>query len=281
MTESAEQPAPDSAEVHPASAVSGAERVAALPPLAVALAYLAAITLAELLTTLTEPRIGLVLHSVILTLLVLHAALAWDRPIHGLLLTLVFAPLIRLVSLSLPLFSFPLFTWYAITSVPLFVAAGMTARQLGMGWDALGINLRGLRWQVPIALSGFGLGWMEYQILRPQPLAESLTWEHIWLPALILLVSTGFFEELVFRGLMQPTAQSVMPRFGLTYVALIFAVLHIGYQSVLDVVFVFAVGMYFGWAVDKTRSIVGATIAHGLTNIMLFLIMPFLSGMLL
>jgi len=255
-----------------------ADIVAGLPPLAVALGYLAAITLAELLTTLTEPRIGLALHSMILIMLVLHAALTWDRPIHGLLVTLTFAPLIRLVSYSLPLFPFPLVDWYLITSIPLFVAAWLTARLLGLSRDTLGINLRRLPLQGLIALTGLSFGYIEYRILQPPALAASFTWQAILVPALILLVSTGFFEELVFRGLMQTTARQVLPRFGLLYVALVFAALHIGYKSPLDVLFVFGVGLFFGWATLRTGSILGVSLAHGLTNIVLFLVMPFLAA---
>lgn len=264
----------------PAAALTGADRVAALPPLAVVLGYLLAITLAELLTTFTEQRAGLLLHSMILALLVLHAALVWEKPVHTVLITLIFAPLIRLVSLSLPLFPFPLFTWYAIISLPLFVTAALTSRLLGLRWSDLGVNLRALGWQIPITLTGFLFGYLEYQILRPLPLVPEFTWQAIWAPALILLISTGFFEELVFRGLMQSTALRVLGRFGLLFVALVFGVLHIGYRSLLDVAFVFAVGLFFGWAVLKTRSIVGVTLAHGLINIVLFLVMPFVAGAL-
>jgi hypothetical protein len=260
------------------SAPLTADIVAGLPPLAVALGYLAAITLAELLTTLSEPRIGLALHSMILIMLVLHAALTWDRPIHGLLVTLTFAPLIRLVSLSLPLFPFPLVDWYLITSIPLFVAAWLTARLLGLSRDTLGINLRRLPLQGLIALTGFSFGYIEYQILQPKALAAAFTWQDLLAPALILLLSTGFFEELVFRGLMQTTARQVLPRFGLVFVAMVFAVLHIGYKSPMDVLFVFGVGFFFGWATLKTGSILGVTLSHGLTNITLFLIMPFLAA---
>jgi membrane protease YdiL (CAAX protease family) len=61
-------------------------------------------------------------------------------------------------------------------------------------------------------------------------------------------------------------------------VALFFGVLHVGYQSLVDVIFVTGVGLLFGWIVLRTRSIIGVTLAHGLTNIMLFLIMPFVAN---
>jgi hypothetical protein len=62
---------------------------------------------------------------------------------------------------------------------------------------------------------------------------------------------------------------------GIVYVSVLFAILHMGFHSVLDVLFVFGVAMFFGWAVKKAGSLLGVTLAHGLTNIMLFLIFPF------
>jgi membrane protease YdiL (CAAX protease family) len=277
MTSRIEEPASPVAQPAGAGSPTLLDRVVELPPLAVALGYLAAIIAAELLTTLTEPRIGLALHSTILILLVLHAALTWDRPIHGVLVTLTFAPLIRLVSLSLPLFSFPLVDWYLIISLPLFVAGVLMARLLGLSRDALGINLRRPAVQLLIGLTGLAFGYIEYRILHPQALAASFTWRDLWAPALVLLISTGFFEEFAFRGLMQTTARPVLGRFGLTFVALVFAALHIGYKSVPDLVFVFLVGLFFGWAVVETGSILGVSLSHGLTNIMLFLVIPFMA----
>jgi len=42
------------------------------------------------------------------------------------------------------------------------------------------------------------------------------------------------------------------------------------------VLFVFAVAMFFAWAVKRTGSLLGVTLAHGITNIMLFVVIPFL-----
>jgi membrane protease YdiL (CAAX protease family) len=76
--------------------------------------------------------------------------------------------------------------------------------------------------------------------------------------------------------LQRSTGQGLGHWWGILYVAALFAVLHFGYRSVLDVLFVFGVGGLFGWIVARTGSLVGVTLAHGLTNIMLFLVMPFL-----
>jgi membrane protease YdiL (CAAX protease family) len=244
----------------------------------VALAYLVGIALAELLVTYAEPRLGLLVHCVLLTALLLHSSRVKTKDERAFLLTLAFAPLIRLLSLSMPLPQFPAIYWYLITSVPLFASALVAGRTLGYSWRELGLHLHGLPLQAVIGLSGLAFGAVEYLILRPAPLAPALEWAYLWQPALILLVCTGLLEELIFRGLQQRAAGDGLGRWGIVYVSLVFAVLHVGYRSVVDVLFVLGVGLFFAWIVQRTRSLVGVTLAHGGTNIMLFLIMPFLVG---
>ncbi len=77
---------------------------------------------------------------------------------------------------------------------------------------------------------------------------------------------------------MQRAAERTLGRYNILYVSLVFAALHIGYKSVLDVVFVFVVAFFFGWVVNRTSNLLGVTFAHGLTNITLFLLTPFLLG---
>jgi len=242
--------------------------------------FLVAITLAELLTTYTQPAIGSLAHAFILLTLLYVIVQRGDR-ISPLLLGLILGPLIRVLSLSLPLTNIPLVWWYFITSVPLFAAIVVAIRLSEFSWRDVGLGLpwRTLPVQVLVALSGLLLGYLEYVILTPRPLISDLNWQAFWLPALILLVSTGFLEELIFRGFLQRGAIQVFGmRLGLIYVSFLFAALHIGYRSFLDVIFVFLVGWYFAWIVARTRTIWGVTLAHGLTNIVLFLIMPFLSS---
>jgi membrane protease YdiL (CAAX protease family) len=243
-----------------------------------ALACLVAISVAELLTTFADPRLGISIHCLLLATLLFQSALSKRQERRALLVSLAFAPLIRILSLSLPLAGFPVLYWYLLTSVPLFAALWVAAPALGYSWPDLGLHLRGLPLQILIGLTGLFFGAVEYHILRPAPLAPALAWNQIWWPALVLLVSTGLLEEMIFRGLQQRAAAETLGRFGMAYVALLFAVLHIGYRSLADLLLVLGVGLFLGWVVQRTRSLVGVTLAHGLTNIMLFLVMPFLLG---
>lgn len=242
------------------------------------LAYLLALALAEALTTLLIQPVGLVLHGLLLLGITAHAALEPDHARQRLLLALTLAPLIRILSLSLPLAGLAQIYWYAIVGAPLFVAAFFAVRASGYSAASIGLRVtrRGLPVQLLIGLTGLLFGFMEYFILRPPALAPALGLQQIIVPAVILTVFTGLLEEVVFRGLMQRAAGDSLGRWGVLYVALVFAVLHFGYKSPADVVFVLAVGLFFGYCVARGGSLLGVTLSHSLTNVVLFLIVPFL-----
>lgn len=239
--------------------------------------YLALITLAELLTALGNPQLGLALHALLLIGLALHGALARSKTTRNMVLALTLAPLIRLLSLSLPLTRLPQISWYPVVAVPLLLATWVVIRQVGATRRELGLTRGQLPLQLALMSGGLALGVIEFLILRPSPLLATFSWSALVLAGITLLISTGFTEELIFRGLLQTTARPALGRWSLLYVALLFAVLHIGYLSAFDVLFVFIVGLIFGWIVRLGGSILGVTLAHGLTNIILFLILPSLS----
>lgn len=243
-------------------------------PAAAALAYLGVLIVAEVASTQLDPRVGLSLDAITLLALLAHGALAEKQPRRGFLLVLSLVPLMRVLALALPLAGFPLLNWYVLVSIPLFLAAFLTSRTIGLPRLRIGLTVGRLPAQMAIALSGLLFGYAEYRILQPEPLTTSLALSAIWLPALILLICSGFLEELLFRGLLQWAAIETMGRFGILYVAVLFAMLHLGYQSASHLLLVFGVGLFFGWVVARTASLLGVTLAHGLTNILLFLVLP-------
>ncbi|MBU4361488.1 CPBP family intramembrane metalloprotease, partial [bacterium] len=64
--------------------------------------------------------------------------------------------------------------------------------------------------------------------------------------------------------------------YGILAVSIVFASLHIGHLSLIDVIFVFGVAIFFSIIVLKTNSIIGVALAHGITNVALYLIWPFI-----
>jgi membrane protease YdiL (CAAX protease family) len=240
-------------------------------------------TAAELLTAAVDARYGLAAHAFLLALLVAMGARSESAARRELYWSLTLAPVIRLGSLCLPLGRLPLIAWYPLIGLPIFAAAFVTARKLGYTRANVGfsIPIADLPRQLSVFPLGVVLGLGEYLIFRPAPLVERFSFGDLWLPALVLVVFTGLEEELIFRGIMQRAALRCLGRWGLIYVNLVFGVLHVGYLSVLDVVFVFLVGLMFSLFVLKTRSIFGVTLAHGAINIGLFLVLPFVAPVFL
>jgi membrane protease YdiL (CAAX protease family)/heme exporter protein D len=239
--------------------------------------YLFLITMAELITSIVSPQLGLIMHALLLVTFMVHGAIWQHNSVGQFVLGLTLAPLIRLLSLSMPLLNFPQAAWYPLVSIPLLIALWLIVRQMSIPRQALGLRMGYLPLQVLLVSVGVSLGFIEHQILQPQPVVSSLTWQALVLPALSLAFFTGFTEEIIFRGLLQALVLPSLGRAGFIYVALLFAALHIGYLSVVDVLFVFVVGVLFAYIVHWGSSILGATLAHGLTNVILFLIMPYLS----
>jgi membrane protease YdiL (CAAX protease family) len=242
----------------------------------VAVGYLVLITAAESITTLVDPLWGMILHGAVLAALLIHGSLLHRETHRRFVVLLSLAPLIRLLSLSIPLskLGLPLIYWYMVIGILLFMAAFIAGYITGLRGQRIGWSWRSWPVQLLIGCMGFGLGYVEYLILKPGPLGAYLTWLDVLTAAFILLVFTGILEEYIFRGLMQSASMQIMGSFGLIYVGVLFAVLHLGYHSVPDLVFVLFAGLMFGFLVWKTHSLIGASLAHGIANISLYVVFP-------
>ncbi|MFZ5633022.1 MAG: CPBP family intramembrane glutamic endopeptidase [Bacillota bacterium] len=218
---------------------------------------------------------GMAVHILLLAALLAHSSLApGSRHVY---LSLAIAPMIRILSLSMPLARVPLVYWYVIIGIPVFIAAFVVARLTGYGFRKIGANINNLALQLIFSLSGIGLGYIEYNILRPPPLVENTGLVYMLLTAVILLVFTGFLEELVFRGIMLSALRGLFSdKVAVLMSSTVFAALHITYKVPLDTLFVFVVGLLFSLAVIRFRSILGVSLAHGLTNISMFIVFPFI-----
>ncbi len=241
------------------------------------LVYLLAIIAAEVITVTIEPVWGVVCHIIILVALILHSALAGKRVYQQLFLSLALVPLVRIISLSMPLANIPQIWWYPIVYAPLLVAALQVVRLLGFSLEQMGLNFKRISIQLAVALAGFVFGLGEYFILTEEAQATNLVLRETWLlAAFLLLACTGFVEELIFRGVLQRSAVEAFGWWGIIYVSLLFAVIHLIHQSLIDIAFVFVIAIFFGWVVKKTGSLFGVTLSHGIANIVLFLVAPLL-----
>jgi hypothetical protein len=95
--------------------------------------------------------------------------------------------------------------WFPILSIPIFFAAFLTILFQHLDEQDIGLvlKLRQIPVQIAICFTGIPFGYIEYLILKPNPLIDDLSFRSLFAPVIILLVCTGFAEELVFRGIIQ------------------------------------------------------------------------------
>ena len=281
----------------------------------IAILYLFAIASAELVTALVNPTLGIAFHVILLFALIIHAYFATRHPGHRsrhvalpgvkrspvqmpydgyekssrvrdapgdvqlapkLYLALSLAPLIRIFSLLMPLAEFSQIYWYLIISLPLLAGIFAIVITFKLRPREIGLSMGAIPLQVVVALAGIGLGFVDYLILEPELLVEALGWQQLIAPALVLLVATGFVEELVFRGVMQRASVQALGAWGWVYIAVLYSVLQIGHLSAIHCWFALVVALLFGFIVKKTGSLLGVSLSHGIINIALYLVFPFL-----
>lgn len=272
------------------------------------LLYLILITLAEITVTYVSPQAGVFFHIIILCLLFIHSGfinkekmsfnkLQWffikekKKPsslvqilitkkdkFTSLLLALTLVPLIRILSLVMPLSHFPRIQWFIIIGVAVYLAFFVLLFQQKSNIKECGLRLptkKHIPIEVGIILLGIPLGFAEYYILRPTPFIDSFSIENIIVAVLILFIATGLMEELIFRGLLQKKSTDILGVWpGILFITLIFAVLHIGNLSLLDVLLVFSIGGLYAVVVKTTKTVIGVSISHTLVNVFLFIICP-------
>ena len=251
-------------------------------PYLICTAYLLLVTCAELLT-IYNPKAGIALHAVILFTLLLHSGMESDKDknLSTFLMALVLAPLIRILSLSMPFIHFSKISGFLLISIPIFVAIftcmwlqALRSKDVGLSLP----NLRHMPIEAGVILLAIPLGIIEYLILKPAPLpglGSGLGAANFISYSFIFIVCTGYLEEFAFRGLLQYNAIRVMSKWsGILFVATIFGVLHVGNLALFDCLLAFSVGFVYSLAREKTGSIYGISVSHGIINIILFLVAP-------
>ena len=239
--------------------------------------YLMAIVAAEIVTAHYNVEYGLIIHTIILAALLINSSVTRSHNFSNLLRAMMILPMIRIIGLTIPLMQVKELYWFPVIAIPLFAASFVLMRSQKLNRKKVGLVLGNIPIQLAVALSGVVLGFTEYIILKPQPLISTLSLETVLFASIILIISTGFAEELLFRGILQKNAEKILGNiWGLLYVAILFTALHIGWNSLLDLLFVFCVALFYGYTFQKTGSLFGITFSHGISNSFLFLVMPFI-----
>lgn len=147
-----------------------------------------------------------------------------------------------------------------------------------MTLEEMGFRRARVRHMIIAAAAGVPLGAVEYQILHPPPPTPTFSTMYFLQTVLYMLVFVGFAEELLFRGMFMRSLEKHMSwKVALILQSLVFAVLHLTWRIMIEVVFVFIAGIVFGLLFKRSGSLVPPTIAHGVGNIVLLSVLPYIA----
>ncbi|HEX9314073.1 MAG TPA: CPBP family intramembrane glutamic endopeptidase [Actinomycetota bacterium] len=248
-------------------------------PATVELCYVAALIAVELLG-LIDPLITAFGHAILIATLVNHYILTERDHRQPLLLALAVVSLYRLLAFT-PLPTIDFTNHLVLVGAPMFLATVLALRLLhGPGVRAVGEALRPrmLHWQLLVAASGIPLSFAAYRLLKPGFVVTfSDPAQH---PAAVvgvviaLAVFSGLGEELLFRVLLHGEARTSFGPYALYVSSAVFGAAYVGTRSIPFVLFVVAVGAFFGWCYERTGSILGSAVAHSLISIGVFVLWP-------
>jgi len=217
--------------------------------------YLVFLGLSELVSDVKLPFFGVIpiagiwLHVLLMVLLLLRASRDINSDEGRFYLGVSLLPMVRILSFTMSPTYFHGVWYYFAAEMPLLAAAVVAVYVMELPMTTLGwVRPKSLKLTLLALASGLVVGFGEAFIIHPAKLASSLTLGAALIPALLLIVSTGIVEETVFRGLIQSTSTKWMGMVpGVIYATVSWGLLHIGWNSVLDVLYVTSVGFFWAW----------------------------------
>ncbi len=247
------------------------------------------ITLAEAFLFTSQTESSLALHALNIFLCILLPI--WAERRMRLFQAFALISLLRVLNIGMPIFFTLTLYWLPFIYAPIILAGYIVWRQTvvdakKLHWrnmlrflNGQGLRLKVLwRWEYLLfaIIFGFLVSNLEYLVLSNEALVPDLGPIDLTMLLLVMVMFVGLGEELVFRALLQ---SAVSPEFGrvaaVVISALLFAIMHSGYQSLPYMGFVFAIGIVLGYAYESTGSLGLVTLMHGLLNFFLYSFVPF------
>lgn len=230
------------------------------------------IILAEMLIFTGQMKAAMIVHAINVVLLV-AIALYMENKIFAILMLL---PLFRLLNAAMPVFFNLTLYSYPMVYAPMFLPMYLIMKEGILSRSEAGITFKDFWFYLPLAVAvGFALGWGEYNVLHPGMLLPIVDVKSILILCISMIFFVGIVEEFIFRSALQTVLEA---RFGsvagLLVASVIFGIMHSGYRMPQEILYVFFAGMVFGLLFWLSKSLPIISLAHGITNISLFLVSP-------
>jgi membrane protease YdiL (CAAX protease family) len=234
---------------------------------AVVVGYVPLLVLAEGVCAFVGAVPGAAIDGVTLVALVAHYLLRGHRALAALALV----PLLRLSSLAVAIHD-PV-AFYLVAGGPVLLGVVLAARALQLPGVLALWQIRA-RSQWHVALPMLAVACVATPLLDLGSVTAARSAAGVALAAVVVFVFAGVLEELLFRGVIQGSLSPLLGGWAAPVANLLFTATYLGSVSAAYTVFMAAFGMACGWWVQRTRSLAGAAVGHGLLAAGLLVIWP-------
>lgn len=191
---------------------------------------------------------------------------------------LMLLSILRLVSLSMPVFFDTTLYSFIFIYAPLAISAAITAIHQKLTREEVGITLRRMWLYFPLAiLISFGLALVEYQVTMTDYLIPDLSPLNLIKLTVVMVFFVALVEEFIFRSVLQTRFDKI---FGagkaILLTGILFGLMHSGYGLSYEIIYTFFIGIFMGYLFYKTKSLPLIVLIHGFLNVFLFGFIPYL-----
>ncbi|MEW6034838.1 MAG: CPBP family intramembrane glutamic endopeptidase [Chloroflexota bacterium] len=142
------------------------------------------------------------------------------------------------------------------------------------------VGLRHERWarySVIGAVVAIPLGITEFYVLGLKPSFPVFNLSYLLRDLFYMLFFVGLGEEVLFRGIIQRNLMNAFGTgWGLFLASALFSIMHLGWHSVPELGFTFAIALLLGYLYWRSGSLVGPIVIHGVANTVLVAVMPYI-----
>jgi membrane protease YdiL (CAAX protease family) len=220
-----------------------------------------AVVACQVTTVATDEEIGAISNACLVVVLALAASVR--RPedsIQAPYLVLSLLPLLALARLIMPQNSIESDVWELVVALPVMVGAALLIA-MGREEERRPVTLS-KRWQLAIVLSGAPIGLLAFGL-------GSVAGENrgsAGLAVALVLFLAGCADEVLFRGVLQGSLESIYGRRSFIVSGLLYTAMLLG-NAPVAVAVAGALGFAFGYLVARTNALLAVAVAHGVVNV--------------
>mgnify|MGYP003394473597 CR=1 FL=1 len=183
--------------------------------------------------------------------------------------------ILRTINVSIPRFFAPLLQYVLIYGI-MFIPIYLIVKNQQISYKELGINFSRLYIYIPLAIIiGVITAIVEYKILSPMASMQKIITPNLIFLGIVMFMFIGIVEEMTFRSIFQTRIEKILgTRKSILLSGGIFGIMHSSYGILYEVLFVAMVGIIMGYIFHKTQSLPFIVSIHGVTNVILFGILP-------